>query len=75
VSNLRRRVGNLERAAGVPGDGWCACKRAPRVVVDWSADESGIDRGEPDDEPVICERCGKPVPVIVLRLVACEAMR
>ena len=64
--DVRRRIGALERVAGVPGDGWCACKRAPRVVVDWSADESGIDRGEPDDEPVICERCGMPIRAVVL---------
>ncbi len=69
MSNLRRRVGNLERAAGVPGDGWCACKRAPRVVVDWSADESGIDRGEAAEVPAICPRCGLPMRTVVLRVI------
>ena len=70
MSDLRRRVGDLERAAGVPGagNGVCACAGAPRVVVDWSTDESGIDRGEPDDAPVICPRCGLPMRTVVLRV-------
>ena len=61
------RLERIERVLADPA--LCSCG-AVRISM---RDDLG-DLGE-DEPPVICERCGKPVPVIVLRLVACEAMR
>jgi len=61
------RLERIERVLADPAV--CSCG-AVRISM---RDDVG-DLGE-DELPVICPVCGKPVPVIVLRLVACEAMR
>ena len=61
------RLERVERVLADPAV--CSCG-AVRISM---RDDVG-DLGE-DEPPVICPVCGKPVPVIVLRLVACEAMR
>lgn len=64
MSDVSRRVGALERAAGVStGGAWCECPGDDvRVVVVWTDDEI-LAAEAADAEPVVCERCGRPVRV------------
>lgn len=62
------RLERVERVLADPAV--CSCGPV-RISMRDHLDDCRIE----DEPPVICERCGKPVPVIVLRLVACEAMR
>lgn len=54
----------LERVHGVSGScggsPWCECAREYSVSVVWAA------VGEPEPEPTVCERCGKPIERITI---------
>lgn len=69
MSDVSRRVGALERAVGVStGGGWCECPGDDvRVVVVWTDDEM-LAAEAADAEPVVCERCGRPVRRQVVRV-------
>ncbi len=65
MSDVRRRVTALERAVGAStGGAWCECEREVRVVVVWCDAEAAAE----DAEPVVCERCGRPVRCQVVRV-------
>jgi len=60
---LYRRVQNAGKALGVSDSPWCQCERKPTVSVVWREDEP-----EPDPEPTICPKCGKPIEPLIIHL-------
>jgi len=71
MGDVRRRVGDLERAAGVSGSPWCECEGG-KVTVLWDTGErvqpfcGPWPEVAPEPEPATCRRCGKPVRVVTL---------
>jgi hypothetical protein len=61
ISGLRRRLDRLE---GNNGKGCPACAERQTVFV---------EDGEPDPDPPRCERCGGPVPLLIVREEVVEA--
>ena len=78
MPNVRDRVNRLERAAGGPDDGLCACPGEITIVWDDTGEPARpfCSSGEtPEPEPPaevcptprrMCERCGRPVQVVTV---------
>jgi len=59
VSDVKRRVGSLERELGQADGDLCSCPGACRIEYDadtWPYD----DRDPPDPGPLVCPKCGRP---------------
>lgn len=61
---LETDVRKLEEQAGVgdPESAWCECPKEQDITVTWE----GLDADPGIPEPEICERCGKPVPRLIV---------
>ena len=57
---LDRRIGYLERRAGVSGENseFCSCPGPVTVTVDWG--------DEPEAAAAICPRCGRPIRTVTV---------
>lgn len=63
--SVQRRLRRLERALGVGSGEVCECGGVRLSFI-----EGAEWRGEAEGEvPVVCERCGKPRPVVEVRFV------
>ena len=67
--SVERRVSKCEQALGMGAGGLCECVRVPPDIRVWRPDEP-----EPSREPVVCERCGKPRQVVVIKVVYDEPL-
>jgi len=61
--SVRADVERLEKRFGDSDSPWCTCSGEPTIAVNWDTD-TGKD---PEAEPTICPRCGKPIKRVVIK--------